>query len=752
MDPLSITASILAIVGASEQAVKGLAKLRALKDAPAELSALINEVSDLRAVLAQICFLGVQLEQASNNGPVIALRSLLDRANGQILELDQCIQHDISKPEATNPGRIKVSRVSWTLHQKRVSSLRQDLRTTRLNLGTALGVITTSSINRVELRIQEISSTQASDSELLKRLFGQISEGQRPVARKDDEKLVQRSLDPSTTLKQALPDEPDELQPTGLFPRSSTTRLLDHHIHPVRSYTYRNPQPATIQIRARAQHFRPSCKPWCSCICHRKRSFRYPKLLKGLVGTLFVGYTGLPVLTPACNETACRQRSVSSVDVTYYFPPWFLARMFSMTLTLSAHCGPELNIRVPRMVNWTTPLWRLSQMGELDNVQKLFISAKASPYDVNAYGQSALHYAVGYHRTDLCRFLIESGCDVHLQDENGRKPIDNAWDIALSKAAPPDVVNFLMQTFSDDDYLESREFSVLHKIVLGFAHTNLDLALEDSTAQINSVDANGRTPLSWASARGDHASILAFLNNGADARIPDFEGATSLFHAITSGSYECVSTLLRYHVGTATTTVYGGTPLHAACKNRDDPKMLRLLVEADIDINAIDFDGDTALHAVTCAGFTKSALYLLGAGADPNIANVAGDTALHISIYYYAHPIMEVLVHRMNDLTRVNSRGETFLHAAASHYHADTLRILASVSLGQIDVEKISIDNRTCREELGSNAGKATEDMRKGFEEFLDRIRAKAHAILEHEGEDSEGDETFEDALESLAE
>ena len=50
-DPLSIAASIIAVVGAAEGVGKTLTKIRNIRNAPNEILALINEVSDLRVIL-----------------------------------------------------------------------------------------------------------------------------------------------------------------------------------------------------------------------------------------------------------------------------------------------------------------------------------------------------------------------------------------------------------------------------------------------------------------------------------------------------------------------------------------------------------------------------------------------------------------------------------------------------------------------------------------------------------------------------
>ena len=140
MDPLSVTASVLAIVGAAQQTVKGIAKLRAFQQAPAELSALLNEVADLQAVLTHIATLGEQLDHQGSRGPVIALQSHIIRAKDQLLLLDQLIHYHLVRH--TNAGEIRVARLAWARDQTKVHAMQSDLRSTRLNLSIILGAVT----------------------------------------------------------------------------------------------------------------------------------------------------------------------------------------------------------------------------------------------------------------------------------------------------------------------------------------------------------------------------------------------------------------------------------------------------------------------------------------------------------------------------------------------------------------------------------------------------------------------------------
>jgi len=185
------------------------------------------------------------------------------------------------------------------------------------------------------------------------------------------------------------------VQDEPLFPDSSVARLHGNEIRQTaletESLGETGPGSALLTVKAYAERFKSTCNNWCSCICHTRRTAKSSSLLKSVLGSLFIGYTGFPTLTPACNEAKCSKRSSPKVEITYYFPLWFLSRVMSITAVLSDARGPELNLRMPRMVGWTSPLWRSAQADDLFTVRSIFASGMASPFDVNAYGQSALH-------------------------------------------------------------------------------------------------------------------------------------------------------------------------------------------------------------------------------------------------------------------------------------------------------------------------------------------------------------------------
>ena len=128
------------------------------------------------------------------------------------------------------------------------------------------------------------------------------------------------------------------------------------------------------------------CSLWCSCACHSRKKFRLPSPF----GTLSGSFSGLPLLTRRCAERACQNSAGPSGSIVYRFPSWFWNRLMAITLSSIPICGPEINIRFPRVVI-TSKLYLFAMHGDISGVKNLFTQGAASPWDVNERGSSALY-------------------------------------------------------------------------------------------------------------------------------------------------------------------------------------------------------------------------------------------------------------------------------------------------------------------------------------------------------------------------
>ena len=134
-DPLSITASVIAVVGAAEGVTKAIAKVKGFYNASNEAMALINEISDLRIVLYSVQSYVSQNARRSQS-PLEQLDHmsiLLNRAKDRLLHLDQLVQYQLVKPRSTNE-RIQASRREWARAKGMIKSFRRSLRDIRLNI------------------------------------------------------------------------------------------------------------------------------------------------------------------------------------------------------------------------------------------------------------------------------------------------------------------------------------------------------------------------------------------------------------------------------------------------------------------------------------------------------------------------------------------------------------------------------------------------------------------------------------------
>jgi hypothetical protein len=146
MDGISAAASVIQLVGVAgtlSQQLYGL--LRDLRKAPAELSALSNEVTDLSVILGE-----VEAACAETPGPESAigdegierspsLATQLGRAQGKLAELAALV--DAVSVRGTD-GRHRVDRLAWVRKKSAATRLQREFRDVRNQLHLILDTTT----------------------------------------------------------------------------------------------------------------------------------------------------------------------------------------------------------------------------------------------------------------------------------------------------------------------------------------------------------------------------------------------------------------------------------------------------------------------------------------------------------------------------------------------------------------------------------------------------------------------------------
>ena len=139
MDPLSIAASIIALVGAAQKVAAGLEKLASLRGAPTIILQLNNELADLRLILSE----GepLILKHAATKGPTLfpnadaTWKPSIERAKQRLTELEVILSNRLM-------SRMGVmDKLGWLREQDKVRRVFDELRNARQNIVAMLSVI-----------------------------------------------------------------------------------------------------------------------------------------------------------------------------------------------------------------------------------------------------------------------------------------------------------------------------------------------------------------------------------------------------------------------------------------------------------------------------------------------------------------------------------------------------------------------------------------------------------------------------------
>ena len=137
MDPLSIIASTIAVGTFATASLNVILKIRGASD---EVQALINEISDLSAIIKDVehTLRYNKRLNAESNG-VASLHAVLSKANTTINHLHAFVSRVLIKEE-TLLRDARISRTAWLREKPQVSKYQRQLLAIKLELSHALGI------------------------------------------------------------------------------------------------------------------------------------------------------------------------------------------------------------------------------------------------------------------------------------------------------------------------------------------------------------------------------------------------------------------------------------------------------------------------------------------------------------------------------------------------------------------------------------------------------------------------------------
>ena len=238
----------------------------------------------------------------------------------------------------------------------------------------------------------------------------------------------------------------------------------------------------------------------------------------------------------------------------------------------------------------------------------------------------------------------------------------------------------LRALFPETEALDVRQFSTLHRIILGLEGGDARKEARSPKVDINHIDSDGRTALSWAAKCGKGNIVTMLVEEGADPCLGDPGGRTPLHRAVAATNPSCIVPLLQAGATVDSCDFQDSTVLHYAASQRYDEKAITSffdpLLDAGANINSQITSGHTALHIAIRRDITSNALYLIGRGANMDICDGYGTSGLMYAVECNRHIILEVALQKGADCLLKDNQAMTIMHYAAAYGDLGTLQIL----------------------------------------------------------------------------
>jgi len=211
-------------------------------------------------------------------------------------------------------------------------------------------------------------------------------------------------------------------------------------------------------------------------------------------------------------------------------------------------------------------------------------------------GTSALVLAITNAHFELAGLLLDRGADPNA----GRQGWSPLHQIALTRKYP---IQHGLPPPVPTGNLSSLELA--RKLLEHGANVDARMTKEPADGARNVLDRIGSTPFLQASKLADVPYMRVLLEHGADPSIATEEGATALMAAAGVGIWQ---------VG------------ESAGTNEEAFEAVKLCYDVGNDVNAIDKNGDTALHGAAHRGANDIVKFLVEKGAKLNVVDKLGWT------------------------------------------------------------------------------------------------------------------------------
>ncbi|MCJ1324373.1 hypothetical protein MMC10_001035 [Thelotrema lepadinum] len=348
-------------------------------------------------------------------------------------------------------------------------------------------------------------------------------------------------------------------------------------------------------------------------------------------------------------------------------------------------------INIRQVIPYDHVVYDLMQLGDVEGIKTLLVTGQIGLEAQGPMTGTVLHGSILFAQAAITKVLIEVGADISSEHHIWGTPQKTVWTLILAKSKSAEWRGKMMSLFPYPDFEELYGFSPLHKAVLGLIEQSPESILQSRPSQINDTDYDGRTALSWAAARGDKSTIQKLLMHAPDCNKADTLGRTPLSFAVMQNR-QCTETLLQANADIHRRDFVGGTILMRAIQylypESEAYPLIKFFVQAGVDVNVKNMEGETALFFATTRNYARIAWYLMRYGADPKICDKHGRSIFTYAIMMNRHALIYILLEDHADHTEHLEELGTLAHVAATFGDIKTLQLLARGSIKRRNINE----------------------------------------------------------------